>query len=339
MSARRPLSALLAAALVGLGLFAPRPAQAAEERVICGWTAGGAVSETADMLKDFQAVALDWGYKLTIKSDPEEGNVVGDFKAGKCDGVLISGVRAQEFNRASYTLEAMGGLPTYDHMRMVVKQLAKPAAGDLVTGSTYETIGVFPGGNVFIFTRDRSWQSIEAISGKRMSIIGFDKTAQYMAKKLGAVPVTADLGTFAPRFNNGDVDVCYSTASAYTPFELARGLGTKGGIVDYGFSQFTFQLVIKRDRFDDAFGDKARAYSAANFDKALERVTAMDAQVQPQHWIRLSAADKQKYEEFLRGVRVELHKEDLYDGQILKLMKMARCHSDPSSWECALGDE
>lgn len=331
----RILPALLGAAL----LLLPRSALALQERVICGWTAGGAVSETADMLKDFQAAALGWGYKLTVKSDPEEGNVVGDFKAGRCDAVLISGVRAQEFNRASYTIEAMGALPTYDHLRIVVKQLAKPAAGDLLTGDTYETVGVYPGGRVYIFSRDRTWDTIEAFSGKRLSIIGFDKTAQHMAKKLGAVPVTADIGTFAPRFNNGDVDICYSTASAYQPFELHRGLGTKGGIVDYGFSQFTFQMVIKRDRFDDAFGDHARGFAAKHYDDVLARVKSFDGQVPASAWVRLDRSKLRSYEEFLRGVRVELRQAGLYDASVLKLMKMARCHLDSTSWECALGDE
>ena len=41
-----------------------------------------------------------------------------------------------------------------------------------------------------------------------------------------AIMVPADLGSFGPQFNNGNVDACYMSALAYQPFELWRGIVT-----------------------------------------------------------------------------------------------------------------
>jgi hypothetical protein len=335
---------LVGAAALGTGLSLLLGAALAQttpppmERTLCVWTAGGAVADTFNMAKSLQSKALGWGVKLNLKQNPEEGSVSGDFKSGACDAALLSGVRAQDFNRASYTVEALGGITDYNQLKVVTQVLANPKNAALMKSGSYETAGIIPGGMVYILVKDRTWTKREDLAGKRMAVIGFDKVASKMVTRLGAVPVEADLGTFAAKFNGGDAQVAYSTATAYQPFELGRGIGTKGGILKFGFTQFTFQVVIRADRFPVDFGQKGREWARDFYDEALKVVVGYESKVPAAQWVPLNTT-LQGYEEFLRTFRIDMAKEGLYKKEVLAMMKAVRCKADPTHWDCALPAE
>ena len=65
-----------------------------------------------------------------------------------------------------------------------------------------------------------------------------------MVQKVGASMITADVATFAGMFNNGSVDACYAPAFAFNALELYKGVGKKGGVIQYPLAQMTLQLLI-----------------------------------------------------------------------------------------------
>ena len=96
--------------------------------------------------------------------------------------------------------------------------------------------------------------SISDPEGKRIATMDYDKAAPVMVDRVGAIMVPADLGSIGPKFNNGDVDACYVSAPAYAPFELHRGLGANGGVIKYPIAQATLQLMVRHEKFPEAFG-------------------------------------------------------------------------------------
>ena len=53
---------------------------------------------------------------------------------------------------------------------------------------------------------------------------------------------------------------------------LYKGVGKKGGVIEYPLAQMTLQLLIHKDRFPEGFGASSQKLAAQAFDKG--RATA-----------------------------------------------------------------
>lgn len=169
--------------------------------------------------------------------------------------------------------------------------------------------------------------------------MSFDSAANTMVKHVGAAPVSADMTSFAGKFNNGSVDVCYAPSLAYNAFELYKGLDPKGGIVRFPLAQMNAQIILKSDRFPEGFGIASRNAVKVQTAKAFTLISQQDASIDDKWWIDLPTADKDQYMEMFRGVRIALAKDETYHPSMLKLMKKIRCKKDPSHSECSRAGE
>ncbi|RME21504.1 MAG: hypothetical protein D6798_17965 [Deltaproteobacteria bacterium] len=328
----RKRNALFGLVLAALAAFAG-PA-AADTRTICTYDPAGKSGDYFKILEDLALQAESWGVTLEIKGYTDEETAAKDYEAGQCDGVVATGVRLQRFNRFPSTIEAIGALPTYRHLEQMIDALAKYEPKGLVSGE-HETAGILPVGAVYLFVRDRNIDTVEELAGKRIATMDYDKAAPVMVDKVGAIMVPADLGSIGPKFNNGDVDACYVSAPAYKPFELERGLGSNGGVIRYPIAQATLQLLIRRDRFPEGFGSKARKFFADKFDEAIAIVKKAEAEIPERYWIDVGQSTE-GFDDMFLNVRLELRdKHKAYDPAMLHTAAMIRCGIDPSRPECA----
>ena len=146
------------------------------------------------------------------------------------------------------------------------------------------------------------------------------------------VPVS--IATFAPRFNNGYVDLAYAPAIAYEPFEMYKGMGDKGGILRFNLAQMNGQLILRKEKFPEDFGQNSRSYAYSNFTKALEHIMTAEKNIPEKYWVDLPKEKHAEYKEMLRQVRLELRDEGIYDQRMLKILFKLRCKTDPSHYEC-----
>ena len=51
-----------------------------------------------------------WGADIELKVGTNEAVIAEDFKAGKCDGVSITGMRGRQFNQFTGSLDAIGAI-------------------------------------------------------------------------------------------------------------------------------------------------------------------------------------------------------------------------------------
>jgi hypothetical protein len=334
-AARSLLWAVLAALLAtGLGVSGA-VAQEPVERVLCVFDPSGAVGDAYREMEAFRAAALEWGVRFTLRPYTDERTASEDFNAGICNAVLLTGVRARQYNRFSGTVEAMGAVESYEALRQVLALLANPRAAARMASGSYETFTVFPAGAVYLFLRDRSLSSISELAGKRIATIDFDQAAVTMVDRVGASMVPADIGTFAGMFNNGSVNVCYAPATAYRPLELERGLQSGGGVVRYPLSQLTLQIIGRPGDFPEGFGNSARAYAFERFDAMLALVGRSDAEIAEHYWVDVASEARSSYDDVFRQVRLQLRDEGVYDGTMLTLLRRVRCQLDESRAECA----
>ncbi len=328
-------SALLLPLLALVALLAPRAF--AEDPTLCVYDPIGRAGDYYRILEEFSVASAGWGVPVTLKAYTDEETATRDYEAGHCDGVLATGVRLQRFNRFPSTLEAIGALPTYEHLRAMVDAMAKyPSAAARLRSGDHQTLGFVPVGQPYLFMRDRSKDTVQELAGLRIATMDYDKAAPVMVDRVGAIRVSVDLGSLGPKFNNGDVDACYMSAGGYRPFELARGLEPSGGILRYPLAQATLQLMVRAPKFPGDYAGKSLTWFSEHFDDGLKLVEAIEADIPAKYWIDIPPDRVAEFDELFLQSRLKLRDEHkAYDTYMLSAMRKLRCSMDPSRPECA----
>ncbi len=330
---------MISRALVVLCLLAPT-AFAADAKKLCVYDPSGANGDIFNLSKDYKTAAVGWGVEFTAKPYTDERTAAEDFKAGQCDAVVLTGVRARGFVNFAGSIEALGALANYDQLETVIKSLASAKGGALMKGAEYQSLAIMPAGSVWLFLRDRNIDSVSKLAGKRIATIDFDDAAKVMVKTVGGSMVAADIGTFAGMFNNGSVDAAYAPSGAYRALELYKGVGKTGGVVKYVLSQLTFQVVARSSAFSDEFATKSRQWAADNFSRFRAVVDKADKAIPSEQWVAVPPDQVKKYDEVFQKVRLQLRDENkVYDKSMLTLLRKVRCKSDAARGECAEAKE
>ena len=308
-------------------------------QVFCVFDLVGTAGDVYALMKDYALAAKGWGADIELKPYTDERVAAEDFKAGKCDGVALSGMRGRQFNSFTGSLDAIGALPDLKLAVNVMQLLAKPQlAGDMVNGN-YEVSGVIPVGAAYLFVNDRSINTIAKAAGKKIAVLDYDKAQAKMVQQLGAQPVSSDVTNFGSKFNNGQVDIIGAPIVAYKPLELYKGLGIKGAIVQFPLLQVTGNVIIRKDRFPAGYGQKSREWVASQLPRAFGMLGKMEKDVPAKFWMSIPDQDKIGYIKIMRESRIALTKDGIYDKKMMSLLKKVRCQAEPANFECALKDE
>ncbi len=302
--------------------------------IYCIYDPLGAQGPAFGVAKDFALVAKRWGVDVTLKPYTDERIATEDFKAGQCDGVAVTGLRGRQFNHFVGSIDSIGAVPTYKHLRVVIQALATPQMAPAMVTGQYEVIGIAPLGGAYIMVRDRQINSIEKAAGKKIAVLDFDKSQAKMAQQMGLQPVSSDITNLGPKFNNGQVDIIAVPAIAYKPFELYKGLGTTGAVYRFPLIQMTGMMIIRKDKWPSDFGAKARAYAATQLDQAEVISKQAEAGIPDKYWLELSPTDKAKYVIMMREARLSMTRDGTYDPKMMTLLKKVRCKLDASAAEC-----
>lgn len=320
-----------------IGIMLLLAASAGQAQMLCVFDIAGAQGPVMSSLREYTLSARHWGASLSLRPYTDERVAAEDFKAGQCDGVLLSGVRARQFNAFSGSIDSVGALPDYPSLKMLIHTLARPEASALMSSGAYETAGILPLGAAYLFIRDRRIDNVAKMAGKRLAVLEHDRAQIRMAERIGAQAVTADISTFAGKFNNGVVDVAVAPGVAYMPLEMYKGVGTKGVVVKLPVAQLTLQLILRKTAFPDKFGQQSRAYFHTQFDTALAAIREAEDSIL--YFFPPPDGDHEKYRDMMREARITLTAEGIYDRRMMALMKKVRCKQDSAHAECSDGRE
>lgn len=323
---------LASAALV---LSANANAAAPTKQVLCVWDISGTGGDVFNLMKDYKLAAARWGASLELKPYTDERIASEDFKAGQCDGVVMTGLRGRQFNAFAGSLDSLGSMPTYKHVEKVLATLAKPNAAQLMVSGNYEVAGITPFGAAYLFVNDRAINSVGKLSGKKIAVLDYDKAQAKMVQKVGAQPVASDIMNFAGKFNNGSVDIIGAPAAAFKPLELFKGLGNKGAIARYPLVQLSMQIYIRQDRFPDGYGQKSREYLYTQLPRAMTLINTAEKDIDKRYWMTIPDADQEKYNLMIRESRISLTNDGIYDKKTMHLLKQVRCQITPADAECS----
>ena len=185
---------------------------------------------------------------------------------------------------------------------------------------------------------DRSIDTAGELAGKRMATLDYQKDAIHMVNFVKATVVPSDITNFAGKFNNGSVDAAYAPAFAYEALELYKGIGDKGGIVDYPLAQLTIQIVARDEVLDDDTAQKARDVAWGMYPQAMNLIQGQEEGIPDEQWIRIPEKDITGYQEMFRENRLEMrdgvnNAPSVYHPKMMSLLSKIRCASNPGASE------
>ena len=310
---------------------------------MCVFDLLGKSGESYQMAQEWALAAKAWGGDINLVPRQDEAVADNDFKAGKCDAVFMTAMRARQYNKFVGSIDSLGGAPSNEiAKRAITFALDKRNAAKMVTnlgGKKYEVAGVAPLGSAFIFVRDKKIDSIEKAAGKKFAVLSYDSAQKIMVQRVGAQAVPSDISNFVAKFNNGQVDMVGAPAYAYKPLEIQKGLGSTGAMFNFPVLQITADLVIRPDKFPAGFGQKSRDFFVKNLPKSFSMINRLEASIPAKYKMNLTAEDKLKYQKLLREGRMDLTKQGIYDPSMMSVLKKARCSVEKSNFECSLGGE
>lgn len=306
---------------------------------MCAFDPIGANGPIYQAFLDYQAASLEWGVKVELKPYTDERVAAEDFKAGVCDLVNVTGLRARSFNSFTGTIDSIGALPTYDHLKTLLDTLSTPKAAKYMVSGSYETVGIIPGGAVFPFVTDKTINSPEKLAGKKIAVLDNAPEMQILVAQAGMTPVGSTLANVFSKFNNHSVDIAGGPALVFEPMELHKGMDPNGGIIKYPMLQLTVQIMARTDSLPAGFGQKSREYINGNFDTALKMITDSEARIPQKYWIDVANANEEDWAEIFRQNRIALRDKGIYDGKALTLFRKIRCKKDASRSECTADDK
>ncbi|WP_180096337.1 MULTISPECIES: putative solute-binding protein [unclassified Acinetobacter] len=310
---------------------------------VCVFDLLGKSGESYQMAQEWALAAKGWGAEVNLIPRQDEAVADNDFKAGKCDGVFMTAMRARQYNKFAGSIDALGGAPSNAIAKRAISfALDKRNAAKMVTtlgGKKYEVAGISPLGSAFIFVRDKNINSIEKAAGKKFAVLGYDDAQKIMVQRVGAQAVISDVSNFVAKFNNGQVDMVGAPAYAYKPLEIYKGLGNHGAMFNFPVLQVTADFVIRPEQFPAGFGQKSRDWFVKNLPKAMSMINRLEGEIPAKYKMNLSAEDKTKYQKMLRDGRMDMTKRGIYDPAMMSVLKRARCSVEKTNFECSLGGE
>lgn len=324
--------------------------QAAGVQKVCVYDMMGASGDMFSMTKDYALAMQKLGANIVLKGYTDEHLAIDDYRAGQCDAVITTAFRARQFNRTAGAIDTLGATTivrdgkidmagSYEVVRKLVQTYASPAANALMVDGDNEVGGILPLGAAYPVLHDRRLNTVESLAGKRIAAFDHDKAQAIMIKRMGAVPVSADVTNFAGKFNSGQLDMVAAPSMAYKPLELYRGIGDKGSIVRFPIMILTYQMILNRTRFPEGLGEKSRAFWLTQFDRALQFIKQADNGIPPTTWVELSPENAYKYSLMLRESRIDIAQQGVYDKRGLKVIKRVRCSVNPADPECSTKSE
>ena len=336
----------LALALSLILILGPRLAWAADAAqtppaqpvTMCVFDMLGAAGPTNKALRSYQTEALKWGVAFSFKSYGDERVAAEAFNQGVCDLVNLPGIRARSYNKFTGTLDSIGAIPTYQHLKVILATLAGTKAADLMRQDDYEIMGITPTGALFGFVTDRSIDTPQKMAGKKITVLDNAPESHYLVTQTGMTPVSSTISNALQKFNNRSVDITGAPALAYEPMEMYKGLEPDGGIWSWPLFQTSIQLVGRWKNLPEGFGQKSREFMHARVDDFIVLIEATEARIPQKYWIPVPDQVKDEWSETFRKNRIALRDQGIYDKTALALFRKVRCSIDAQRSECSASD-
>lgn len=336
---------LSASALLSGVLMSSTFAQA--KQTVCVFDVQGRSGDIFKGMEEWALASQKVNADIKLIPYPKEEDADAAFKAGKCDGVYLTSLRARYYNKFAGSIDALGAVPNISIAEKAIRYaLDKRNARRMlskVNGESFEVAGIDQIGTAYLFVKYNQIKNpqdpIKDLEGQKFSFLGYDVAQRYMLRKIKAIPVSSEISNLVSKFNNNQVDMTAAPAYLYKPFEMHKGLGAKGAVVVFPVVNVTMLMVVRPDKFPQNFGVNSREIFIKNLPRTLQYVNRTERDIPAKYKLNLTKEQTIKYQMVIREARIELTKQGVYDQQMMSVLKRARCTIDRTNFECSLMDE
>jgi len=315
-------------------LSATASSRSLDKRTICAWDPVGINGPVIQFFADLIPKAISWGLTIEFVPYEDENKALTDFIEKKCDMAVVTAILSRDLVPFAGTLDAIGGITSEQKLIKTLAAIASPKAEKLMTMGEYEVVASLPVGSMFAFVNDRNIKDIRHFKNKRIAILNNDIQTKKFAELTGAIPINTTLMNFSSNFNNGNLDIVIMPALAYDTFELYRGLGDKGGILDLRLFYGMIQAIARKSDFPEDFGTKVRRYIVNKVDTITEIINKAEKTIPHKYWIKANEQTKGELAELYKDIRLRLKVNKQFDARALSLLFKIRCLTSPEREEC-----
>lgn len=294
---------------------------------ICVFDPIGKSGDVFVTAQDLSSEFLSTGVSFELKLYLDENKAKRDFKTGICDGVILTGLSAREFNRFAAAIEAPGMMEDYSNLGQILAIAASEKAAKYMRQGNVEIAGIYPAGSVYMVINDRSRATPRGLNGMRIININDDDMINSFAQRVGARSVVGTTNNFAKFFKEGKVDITFAPMALLEAFELDKAAAYNGGIPDTPIALLTLQLVINADRFPEGFGQQAREISLNNYERVLQITKDAEAKVPGNLWID-TTADRDTWARIAMTIRKEMVGKGYFHPKMIAILNRFRCNGD-----------
>lgn len=318
--------------------------------LLCAWDILGKGGEVHALAQDYAVAMAREGVHFEVRTFTDERVVAEDFRAGQCAAAILTGFRVRPFNQLTGSLDSLGSAvvvrdgkvdlaASYEVLRKLIQVFAAPQAASLMIEGQYEVGGIMPVGAAYPMLRERFEITPQTLAGKRVAAFDHDRAQAMLIQKMGAQAISSDVTNVGAKFNNGLVDLIHMPAITFKPFELAKGMGNKGGVLRMPVMIPTLQIIFNRTLVPASLGAPSRLHWAALHEGAMKVIQRAETEVPARYWFELPPDHVQPYVDVLREGRIAGARAGLYSWRTLNLMKKARCQLSPAMAECSTTTE
>ena len=108
-------------------------------------------------MEDWLLASKNWNADVGLKIVADEAQAEREFRAGNCDGVYMTSIRARAFNKFAGSIDALGGVPSNAIAQKAISYaLDQRNSKRLVSrleGQVYEVAGIGQLGAAYIFVK------------------------------------------------------------------------------------------------------------------------------------------------------------------------------------------
>lgn len=305
-----------------------------QRKLVCAWDPIGMTGPVISFIDDVVPDAIEWGLELQFKPYSDEKLAIKDFRAGQCDMVIATAISTRNLVTFGGSLDAIGAVTSTDELYQVLAMIASEKAAPYLVEDSYEMTVSIPVGAMYAFVADRSINSVDRFFGRKIAVINEDVQVARLAEFSKAVPVAETLSTFSHSFADHKVDIVMMPATGFEAFELKRGIGQKGGVLDIPMYYGMIQGISRRSAFPDDFGLKMRKWMLNRFDISMNMIRAAEQVIPPHYWIKTPPQAKTELRQFYKEIRLALLAEHRFSPKALTLLWKIRCAANPDLEEC-----
>lgn len=305
-------------------------------RRTCVWDVLGKQGPIYASAVDQQLRLKHYGITIEVEAYADEQQVVEKLKSGHCDASVMSGAKAREFNHFTGSIEALGGVPTKQHMKYLLQVLSSPQAHKKMVQDKYHVVGIIPIGFNYLFTHDGKRPTLDrSLNSKRKASVVKGDVSQNVLFNHFDIKVTPwdNTAAAAGAYNLAEADLFMAPLVAYNMFNLGSGL-KHGSIIDFPLSQMTLQVVARLDTIPMEVGQFLREDMFLKLNLLYREVEKNSREVPKEKMYKLSARDEKILNNKIAMVRDQLSQDNAYNPSMIRLQKNIRCKIDKTLKEC-----